>query len=66
MKTVDIMEAVTVAIEEKIIKEWRHEGFIGSWSSDYVNFVIDGKQYVLVLAEVREGEHWSEKRGGTE
>ena len=25
MKSCDIMEAVTVSVEEKIFKEWRHE-----------------------------------------
>lgn len=61
MKNVDIMEAFVSAIEEKIFQEWRHEGFIGGWSSEHINFEIDGKEYVLRIREMREGEHWSER-----
>ena len=61
MKTEDIMECFVSAIEEKIFKEWRHEGFIDGWSSGHVNFETDGKEYVLRISEVKEGEHWSEK-----
>lgn len=63
MKNCDIMESFVTAIEETIFKQWRHEGFIGGWSSDYVDFVIDGKEYVLKLREVADGEHWSQKDG---
>lgn len=61
MKTVDIMECFVSAIEEKIIKEWRHEGFIGGWNSEQINFEIDGKEYILRIIEVKDGEHWCEK-----
>lgn len=61
MKSCDIMEAVVMAIEETIYKAWRHEGFLGGWSSEHVNFEVDGKEYVLKLHEVVEGEHWFEK-----
>lgn len=60
MKKVDIMEAFVSAIEEKIIKEWRHEGWIGGWSSEHINFEIDGKEYVLCIRELKDGEHWAE------
>ena len=60
MKTVDIMEALTTSIEEKIFKEWRHEGFIGGFTSSYINAEIDGKEYVLVLREVADGHCFSE------
>lgn len=60
MKNCDIMEAVVTAIEETIFKAWRHEGFNCGWSSEHANFVIDGKEYVLKLREVKDGEHWSE------
>ena len=60
MKTVDIMEALTTSIDEKIFKEWRHEGFIGGFTSSYINAEIDGKEYVLVLHEVTDGHHFSE------
>ena len=29
-------------------------------SSNHINFEVDGKEYVLTLHEVKEGEHWSE------
>lgn len=61
MKNVDIMESFVQAIEEQIIKEWRHDGFICGWSSEYINFEIDGKEYVIILKEVNDGEHWTEK-----
>ena len=61
MKEADIMEVVTLAVEETIMKKWRHDGFIGGFSSGYSNFEVDGKEYVLVLHEVKDGEHWSDK-----
>lgn len=60
MKNCDIMETFVTAVEETIFKAWRHEGFIGGWSSDYADFVVDGKEYVIKLREVADGEHWSE------
>lgn len=64
MKTVDIMETFVSAIENTIFKEWRHEGFIGGWTSDMVNFEIDGKEYVARLYEVPDGKHCSEVGDG--
>ena len=61
MKNCDIMETFVSSVENVIFKEWRHEGFIGGWSSDCANFEIDGMEYVLKLHEVRNGEHWSDK-----
>lgn len=61
MKTVDIMETIVEAIEDQIIGNWRHEGFVGGWNSKLMNFEIDGKEYVLRISEVKEGEHWCEK-----
>lgn len=60
MKMCDIMEAFVDAVDTKIFTEWRHEGFVGVWTSDSANFEIDGKEYVLKLREVHDGEHWSE------
>ena len=54
MKTVDIVEAFVTAIEEKIIKEWRHDGYIGGWSSERIDFEIDEKEYVVYITEVKE------------
>ena len=62
MKSVDIMEVITNAIDETILQKWRHEGFIGGFTSEHINFEIDGREYVLLIAEVKDGEHWSEKR----
>lgn len=64
MKTVDIMEVLVAAIDTKIMDEWRHEGFIGGWSGEDINFEIDGKEYVVCIKEIKEGEHWSMKREG--
>lgn len=63
MKQVDIMEALVNAIDEKIFKEWKHEGFIGGCSSEHIDVEIDGKEYVLRIDEVKDGEHWVEKLG---
>lgn len=63
MKKCDVMEAFVAAVENVILKEWRHEGFIGGWTSDGANFVIDDKEYYLKLKEVSDGEHWSEVDG---
>ena len=63
MKKCDIMEAFVAAVENVILKEWRHEGLIGGWTSDGANFEIDGKEYYLKLKEVSDGEHWSEVDG---
>ena len=60
MKTVDIMEVFANSVEQKMFKEWRHEGFIGGFSSDHLNFVIDGKEYIVNIKEVQDGSHWSE------
>lgn len=61
MKQVDIMEVFVAAVEDKIFKEWRHEGFIGGWSFAHANFEVDGKEYVLHIKEVEEGGHWAER-----
>ncbi len=61
MKTVDIMEMLTTSIDKIIFGEWKHEGFIGGFTSERINFEIDGKEYVLRIDEVACTEHWSEK-----
>ena len=60
MRNSDIVEVCGATIERKIGGEWRHEVSILGMSSGYVNFVIDGKEYVMVLHEVTEGLHFSE------
>lgn len=67
MKQVDIMEVLTNAIDKTIIGEWKHDGFIGGFTSEHINFEIDHKEYVLRIYEVNEGGHWSDtptKKGG--
>lgn len=61
MKSCDIIETIVSTIEKTIFKEWRHEGFIDWWNSDSAIFDIDGKEYVLNLKDVEDGEHFSEK-----
>ncbi len=61
MKTVDIMEMITNAIDKTIFQEWKHEGFIGGFTSEHIEFEVDGKEYVLKIQEVLDGEHWSDK-----
>ena len=60
MRNCDIMESVATDIEETIFKKWKHEGFIGGCSSEHINVEIDGKEYVLILREVTEGNHFSQ------
>lgn len=60
MKNCDIMESIATDIEETIFNKWKHEGFICGCSSEHVNVEIDGKEYVLVLREVTEGQHFSQ------
>lgn len=58
MKTANIMEALVSAITDKIFEEWKHEGGIYGWSSEYINFEIDGKEYMVAIREVEEGKEW--------
>ncbi len=60
MRNCDIMESIVADIEETIFKKWKHEGVIVGCSSSHVNVEIDGKEYVLVLHEVTEGQHFAQ------
>ena len=60
MKQCDIMETIATDIENKFFKEWKHEGFIEGCSSEHINFDVDGKEYVLLIREICDGEHFSE------
>ena len=60
MKEVDIMEMLVNAIEQKLFKEWKHDGLIEGFSSEHINFDVDGKEYVLLIREICDGEHFSE------
>ena len=52
MQEVDIMECITNAIERAIFKEWKHEGFIGGFTSKDICVEIDRKSYILTIREV--------------
>ena len=60
MKEVDIMEMLVNSIEQKLFKEWKHDGLIEGYSSEHINFDVDGKEYVLLIREIGDGEHFSE------
>lgn len=64
MKTVDIMGAFVETIENQIFDAWKHEGFIGGWTSEHINFEVDGKEYVVNIQEITNHSHWSQS--GTE
>lgn len=56
----DIIEVVASTIEQKIGGKWKHEVGIFGCSSIHVNFEIDGREYVLVIHEVKDGHDFSE------
>lgn len=60
MKTVHIMESIVYSITNKIFEEWKHEGFMCGWSSEHINFEVDGKEYVLLIREIGECEHFEQ------
>ena len=62
----DIIETIAGHIDRHIGGEWKHEVDLYGYSSRYLNFAIDGKEYVLVLREVEEGHHWTEYVDGKE
>ena len=31
------------------------------FSNEHINFMIGNKEYVMKIAEVKDGEHWSDK-----
>lgn len=51
MKSVDIIEIISQTIEQKVIKEWKHEGYIDILHSDDVSVVIDGKRFIISIKE---------------
>ena len=60
MLNADILETCGLMIEDKIGKEWKHEVSLLGMSSRHVNFEIDGREYVLVLHEIKEGQCFAE------
>ena len=49
MQQAHISEAIAKMIEDKILGEWKHEGYIDKTYSDGVNACIDGKHYLIKL-----------------
>lgn len=54
MKKENIIEALTDCIENKIFKEWKHDGFIDQTFSNAIYVEIDGKHYSIELTEHEE------------
>ena len=54
MKQVDILECFIETIENKIGNEWKHDVFILGYSSEHINFEIDGTEYFVNIGEVKE------------
>ncbi len=53
MKIADIIEEITNHIEEKMLGEWKHEGYIDGCTSDEACVVIDGKKYEIKVREIK-------------
>ena len=51
MQKVAIVEAIQNMVEEKIFKEWKHEGYINGCYSNGVAVNIDGKDYLIEIKE---------------
>lgn len=56
----DITYVISYSIQKLIGADWRHEVALFGESDRHLNFEIDGKEYVLVLHEVKDGHHWYE------
>lgn len=57
---IDIVEAVSDAIERILGGEWKHDVSILGMSKRHLDIEIDKKEYVLVFHEVKEGHYWYE------
>jgi len=51
MEPTDFIEIISKTIEQKVIKEWKHKGYIDVMHSDDVSVVIDGKRFVISVKE---------------
>lgn len=51
MKIVDIAEAISDMIENRIYGDWKHEGYINYINSDVVSAQIDGVNYEIMIEE---------------
>lgn len=50
MKKVDIIESIADHVEQKILKEWKHEGSVEVIYTDRLDVEIDGTFYVISIA----------------
>lgn len=55
----EIMKFLSDTIDFNLVKK-DSAGFIGGWNSEYIQFVLNNKEYVLTLKEVPEDKHWSD------
>lgn len=60
MQKSDIIDGIGEFVVQRYGKEWKHDVGVYGGSSKHLNFVIDGKEYVLVLHEVTDGHCWNE------
>lgn len=51
MQKVDIAEAIQNMIEQKIFKEWKHEGYVDGLFNNGVCCNIDGKDYIIEIKD---------------
>ena len=52
MDMMHITEVMRAAVENKILKEWKHDGHIDIEYGDGFGAVIDGKQYLVTIREI--------------
>lgn len=55
MSRVDIMDGVQEGICAILFKAWRHSGHIDLFTSDSVEFTVDGEKYILRLESGNRG-----------
>ena len=52
MKKVDIIESIAEYVEQKILKEWKHEGSVEVIYTDRLEVMIDGKLYEIRIEQI--------------
>jgi len=48
----DLLEVIIESIENKVIKEWKHKGYIDLLHTDDVTMVIDGNRYLISVKKL--------------
>lgn len=51
MNNLDIIDGLSVGLENVLFKQWRHSGYIDLMHSDKIYFCVDGKYYIVELKE---------------